>query len=502
MTPRSPTAEALARLLRHRPAVAGLVVVTLIALAGLLAPVLARTAIGLSPAEQHTALAFAPPGAQDIGLDHRAYDGDSTGFAAVDLDGDGLLRCTRPAVPALLQAPDQAATIWRQTLTESGLSPAKGVWPPGTRLSQPLLVAGLTAPLQCPELDQLARLERLFAFALAHLDVQTAGQPARAGVRQPDGILQPDEWPAAPEPIEDLWASTPGLGTLAQQLGWLGPAGFARLDADHNGQVTQHELLAQTRATRFDPEHLLATADANLDLQISAEEFPGLPAMRTFWLGTDQKGRDLLVRLLYGARVSLAIGLLATLVSVLIGVSYGAIAGYLGGRADSWMMRAVDVLYGLPFLFVVILLLVVAGRSLINLFVALGAVSWLSMARIVRGQVLSWKQRDFVLAARAVGVSRTRILLRHILPNCLGPVLVYATLSIPAVILEEAFLSFLGLGVQPPDASWGTLLSEGARLLQDRPWLLLYPAGMLAVTLFSLNFLGDGLRDALDPRAD
>lgn len=300
--------------------------------------------------------------------------------------------------------------------------------------------------------------------------------------------------------VERLWASTPGLGALAQRHGWLGADGFARLDLDRDGALTQTELLAASRQTRFDPEHLLQASDTNHDLRVTAAEFPGLPRLRTFWLGTDQKGRDLLVRLLYGARVSLAIGLLATLVSLLIGVSYGAVAGYAGGRTDTLLMRAVDVLYGLPFLFVVILLLVVAGRSILNLFIALGAVSWLSMARIVRGQVLSWKQRDFVLAAKAVGVSPGRILIRHVLPNCVGPVLVYATLSIPAVILEEAFLSFLGLGVQPPDASWGTLLSEGARLLQDRPWLLLYPAAMLSITLFSLNFLGDGLRDALDPR--
>lgn len=468
-----------------------------IALTGLLAPLLARHVLGLSPEEQHTALAFAPPGAMDVGLDYPAYDGDQNAFALVDLDGDGLLRCTRRPARALQGQPERATTVLAQTLHEAQLALH---WPAQTRLDPAVLVAGLAAPLDCPELAELARLERLFGFALAHLDVDRLGQPHRAGVRAPDGVLEAREWPQAAAEIEARWASTPGLGALAERHGWLGASGFARLDSDRDGVVTATELVSNTRQTRFDPEHLLAAVDHNHDLIVSAGEFAGLPQLRTFWLGTDQKGRDLLVRLLYGARVSLAIGLLATLVSLAIGVSYGALAGYAGGRTDTVLMRVVDVLYGLPFLFVVILLLVVAGRSIVNLFVALGAVSWLSMARIVRGQVLSWKQREFVLAARAIGVSPLGIVVGHILPNCVGPVLVYATLSVPAVILEEAFLSFLGLGVQPPDASWGTLLSEGARLLQDRPWLLLYPAAMLSITLFSLNFVGDGLRDALDPR--
>lgn len=493
----SPLQQGLRRLVRHRPAVVGLVVLACIALLGLLAPPLARHVLGLSAEEQHTALAFAPPGAVDVGLDYRSYDGDRSAFGQVDWDGDGVVRCTRQPAVALRQHPDRARMVLTQTLREAQLALP---WPSQTQLDPAVLVAGLAAPLDCPELAELARLERLFSFAIAHLDVARRGAPLRSGVRAPDGVLEAREWPQTPSDVQARWASTPGLGEVAERHGWLGAKGFARLDTDRDGAITQTELAAGTRQTRLDPEHVLATMDHNHDLTITAEEFAGLPQLRTFWLGTDQKGRDLLVRLLYGARVSLAIGLLATLVSLLIGVSYGALAGYAGGRTDTVLMRAVDVLYGLPFLFVVILLLVVAGRSIVNLFVALGAVSWLSMARIVRGQVLSWKQREFVLAARAIGVSPLRIVLGHILPNCVGPVLVYATLSVPAVILEEAFLSFLGLGVQPPDASWGTLLSEGARLLQDRPWLLLYPAAMLSITLFSLNFVGDGLRDALDPR--
>ncbi len=217
-------------------------------------------------------------------------------------------------------------------------------------------------------------------------------------------------------------------------------------------------------------------------------------------MGTDELGRDLFTRILYGARVSFAVGLLATLVSLTIGVSYGSVAGFLGGRMDQLMMRLVDILYGLPFMFFVIILMVVFGRNIFNLFVALGAVQWLSMARIVRGQTLSLKGREFILATRAMGVAPSRLILRHLLPNALGPIVVYATLTVPAVMLEEAFLSFLGLGVQPPMASWGSLASEGAASMEAYPWLIIFPGLALSVTLLSLNFLGDSLRDALDPQ--
>jgi oligopeptide transport system permease protein len=216
--------------------------------------------------------------------------------------------------------------------------------------------------------------------------------------------------------------------------------------------------------------------------------------------GTDELGRDLFTRILYGARISFAVGILATLVSLTIGVTYGSIAGYVGGRMGHLMMRVVDILYGLPFMFFVIILMVIFGRNILNMFVALGAVQWLTMARIVRGQVLSLKTQEFVLSAHAIGVSSRRLLVRHVLPNALGPIVVYATLTVPAVMLEEAFLSFLGLGVQPPMASWGSLASEGAAAMETYPWLILFPGLALTITLLSLNFLGDGLRDALDPR--
>jgi oligopeptide transport system permease protein len=227
---------------------------------------------------------------------------------------------------------------------------------------------------------------------------------------------------------------------------------------------------------------------------------PGLTA--SHWLGTDPLGRDLYVRTLYGLRLSLLIGLLATAVSVGIGVTWGAIAGYAGGRTDSWMMRTVDVLYALPYLFVVIILATVFERGRVAmLLVAIGAVGWLTMARVVRGQTLSLKRREFIEAARATGLGTTAILLRHIVPNLAGTVAVYATLTVPELITYESFLSFLGLGVQEPLASLGSLINEGARQMLTAPWMLLVPAGLLFTLLLCFNLLGDGLRDALDPAA-
>ena len=229
-------------------------------------------------------------------------------------------------------------------------------------------------------------------------------------------------------------------------------------------------------------------------------EFVLCRADSTHWFGMDSVGRDLFVRTLYGARVSLAVGLVATCVSLMIGVVYGATAGYLGNRIDNLMMRFVDILYSLPFIFFVIILMVIFDRNFILLFVAIGAVEWLTMARIVRGQTLSVKQKEFIEAARASGVGAWGIISRHIIPNVIGPVIVYVTLTIPAVILAESFLSFLGLGIREPMTSWGVLISEGANALETAPWTLIFPASFMAVTLFCFNFIGDGLRDALDPK--
>jgi oligopeptide transport system permease protein len=234
------------------------------------------------------------------------------------------------------------------------------------------------------------------------------------------------------------------------------------------------------------------------------------PPSARHWLGTDDSGRDMLVRQLIGGRISLAVGLCATFVALIIGVTYGAISGYFGGKLDAFMMRVVDIMYSLPFTIFVILLTVFTRTifteyqlgpafDILILFAAIGTVEWLTMARIVRGQVMSIKKMEYIEAARSLGYGAPRIIFRHILPNTLGPIIVYTTLTIPAVMLLEAFLSYLGLGVQAPMISWGSLIQDGQTKMEEYPWLLLFPAGLFSLTLFSLNFLGDGLRDALDP---
>jgi len=254
-------------------------------------------------------------------------------------------------------------------------------------------------------------------------------------------------------------------------------------------------LIAITLASFGGPFFLKQSYETQ-DLRLGA-----VPPNVQHWFGTDTLGRDLFVRILYGGQISISVGICATAVALTIGVLYGTTSGFLGGKVDALMMRVVDIIFALPFTVFVILLMVFFGRKFVLLFVAIGAVQWLVMARIVRGQVLSLRYQEFIEAAEALGLSKLRIIFRHIIPNTLGPIIVYATLTVPSVMLLEAFLSFLGLGVQPPMSSWGVLIKEGAEALEEFPWLLIFPGLFLSITLFTLNFLGDGLRDALDPRA-
>lgn len=494
---RGPWGEAWRRLRKNRLAVWSGAVVLVIAVLGYCAPLLSRWVTHFSLDEQHTSLAYRAPGAADISFDRPSYDGNVDAFGLVDLDGDGRIACHlepigRFSLPSLRSlevfALSGGGTVYAE-LERRVVAEIEGRGIPFRDI-----VRNDLGTLRCPEIDRLNKAFRFYDFLFADWDVVAHGGPVSAAERlgkQPDDYLSVHEFPVAGE----LSAEYRALGVRG------GEEIFRALDANGDQYLSRDEVIAGTRHLRFDKEDLLRRFDRNRDLVIDQGEFPGLPELHTFWLGTDSKGRDLLTRMLYGARISITIGLLATLVSFIIGISYGAIAGYFGGRTDNLMMRVVDVLYGLPFMFVVILLIVTVGRSTVNLFIALGAVQWLTMSRVVRGQVMSLKTREFVEAARATGVGSFAIIFRHLLRNTVGPVIVYSTLMVPAVIKEEAFLSFLGLGVQPPDPSWGNLIAEGATKIEDYHWLIVYPGLALAITLFCMNFLGDGLRDALDPQS-
>ncbi|MBA2272063.1 MAG: ABC transporter permease [Chthoniobacterales bacterium] len=294
-------------------------------------------------------------------------------------------------------------------------------------------------------------------------------------------VIEEARGTAAAEPVEQ--------GTSLWQDAW------HRLAKNRLAVAGAIVLLVLTAAAFLGPLFLTQSYETQ-DLALGAT---GPSAQH--WLGTDTLGRDMFVRLLYGGQVSIAVGLCATAVALTIGVIYGTVAGFLGGKVDAVMMRIVDIMFALPFTVFVILLMVFFGRKFVLLFAAIGAVQWLTMARIVRGQVKSLRRMEFIEAAEALGLPTHKIIFRHMIPNALGPIIVYATLTVPSVMLLEAFLSFLGLGVQPPMSSWGVLIKEGAENMEEFPWMLIFPGAALALTLFSLNFLGDGLRDALDPRA-
>jgi oligopeptide transport system permease protein len=486
-----PGGRPLARLLRGPAARIGLAVCVTMALLAQAAPWISAFVLGLSPNEQHLSASFAPPGTRVVGRDHPAYDGDATAFRQVDLDGDGLLRCRVVPDPTLSASPQAARDLLGRVLGPQGAT-----WSVASRVPLQAVMAAFAGEVHCPELDRLVPAERFYAFLLDDFDRGAGRTPPDPAAPAPDGALNVHEYPNKIESFTD-----PVTARAVQDLRLLGPAAFARLDADGDGLATRDEIALATRASLFEAADLLHRHDDNGDLSISPAEFPGLPRLRTYWLGADQKGRDVLARLLHGSRVSLGVGLLAALVALVLGVSYGALAGIAGRRWDGLLMRVLDVLYGLPFLFVIVLLLVLFGRSTLHLFLALGALSWLSMARLVRAQVRSLREQPFVQAAVAAGIGPARILWRHILPHAWGPILAFALLGIPAIVLEEAFLSYLGLGVQSPQASWGTLIAEGTRVMTLRPWLLLAPTLALAVTSWSWNLLGDRLRDLLDPKA-
>jgi len=460
--------------------------------AGYAAPLLAAHATHFAYDEAHPRLAFAPPGTLAVPRRFPVYDDDPAAgraaFAAADLDGDGRLTCRRERLASADTSWLRVLARWSPTLHRRALARLDAL---DRRVPVKALIRVALGPLRCPELDELGRLRRYFDLLVDTYDGRGAG-----GAR--DGRLTWDEFPHEDAELAD---AAPGHASRYAARGLTGRAAFDRLDGNGDGVLTQGEITRATRVLRYDPRDLLARFDRDRDLTLTPEEFPGPPRTRPLLLGADGRGRDVLTRLIYGARMSLTMGLLTTLVGLLVGVLYGAAAGVAGGWVDEVLMRLVDVLYGLPYLVLVIVLIALLGPSTANLFVALALVSWLNLARIVRGQVLSLRAQPFVQAARALGASRLRVLLRHILPNALGPVLAYATLMVPAVILQEAFLSFLGLGVQAPEASWGTMIQAGADHLRQAPWLIASAGGALAVTLYAMNQLGDGLRDALDPGA-
>jgi oligopeptide transport system permease protein len=312
----------------------------------------------------------------------------------------------------------------------------------------------------------------------------------------PDYVLAPPSLVAHPTPAEARVALDRVASRLRAQVADAAFAdGEARVTLTGPRPIDPRGLAYFERSAAFAAARVVESRDDGRTLVVAAP-------LKRLWLpfGADANGRDLLARLMIAGRISLIVGALGCAVALGIGVAYGAIAGYVGGRVDMAMMRAVDVLYALPFMFFVILLVAFFGRHFALIFIAIGAVEWLDMARLTRGQTINLERQEFVLAARALGVAPSAILIRHIAPNLIGVIAAFLALLAPRVVLLESFLSFLGLGVQEPLTSLGVLVADGARRIEDAPWLLLFPAGMLTLMLYALNFLGDGLRDALDPR--
>ena len=485
--------DAWKRLRKNRVAVVSLFVLLFISLVGLCAPLIAAHVTHFSMEEGHTQVMLQPPGTMDVSKDHPTFDGNKDAFDVVDLNGDGVLSCTRGRAQNPMPAGLQVLKRNYPTLYKQANERLNSLYErmPDVRG----IIAAMNSRYDCPELAVANEVaDRHFDFFFKHYDRAKGDAIPEPNTVQPDGVVTWHEFPKSDDELRRK---------QFRGFGLTGPEAFRYLDVNENNLIESWEVQERSRLLRYDRkvvDILMKEHDANSDLKITRDEFPGAPALHVFWLGTDSQGRDVLTRLVYGARISIKIALLATLVAFLIGVSFGAISGYFGGRIDFWMMRFVDVMYGLPYIFILILLLVMFGKSETNLFIALGAFFWLNLARVVRGQVISLKTREFVEAARAIGVSHFGIIFRHLLPNTIGPVVVYSTLLVPGVILAEAFLSFLGLGVQPPTPSWGSMITEGADQFQEYPWTMIWPGLVLTVTLFAMNFVGDGIRDAIDPK--